>query len=53
MGQEKEYEQREIRRQRELEDKRAITGGVTVSNSIPTQSAESAQKQNDPVVSLQ
>lgn len=44
MGQEKEEEQGEIRRQRELEDKRAITGGVTLSNSVPTQSAESAHK---------
>lgn len=53
IGQEKEEEQREFRRQRELEDKRAAAGGVSVTTSIPTSPVEMAQKHEDPLASLQ
>lgn len=53
IAQGKEEEQREIRRQRDLEEKRASAGGVTVTASIPNQHAESNINQDDPIISLQ
>lgn len=54
VAQEQEEEQREYRRQRDLEEKRASAGNVTVTASVPTnqQSVQQTQ-QDDPMVSLQ
>lgn len=53
IGQEKEEEQRELRRQRELEDKRAAAGGVTVTTSVPAPAAEYVQTQDTSLGALQ
>lgn len=53
IAQGKEEEQREIRRQRDLEEKRAAAGGVTVTATMPNQTADSNIKQDDPMAALQ
>lgn len=53
IAQGKEEEQREVRRQRDLEEKRAAAGGVTVTATMPNQTADSNIKQDDPMVALQ
>ncbi|MHB1279193.1 MAG: PH domain-containing protein [Bacteroidia bacterium] len=53
IAQGKEEQQREIRRERELEDKRAAAGGVTVTATIPNQTSESSVKKDDPLATLQ
>lgn len=53
IAQGKEEEQREIRRQRDLEEKRAAAGGVTVTATMPNQTADNNIKQDDPMIALQ
>lgn len=53
IAQGKEEEQREIRRQRDLEEKRAAAGGVTVTATIPNQTTDNTIKQDDPMAALQ
>jgi hypothetical protein len=52
VAQEQEEEQKEYRRQRDLEEKRATAGNITVSTAIPT-NQNSYQNQEDPMASLQ
>jgi hypothetical protein len=53
-AQEKEEEQREVRRQRDLEEKRATAGGVTVTTSIPNQATVNTEKKEEsPIETLQ
>lgn len=53
IAQGKEEEQREVRRQRDLEEKRAAAGGVTVTATMPNQIADNNTKQDDPMAALQ
>lgn len=54
VAQEQEEVQKEIRRQRDLEDKRASAGNVTVTSNVPTNSQPTQQtQQDDPMASLQ
>jgi Bacterial PH domain/Short C-terminal domain len=54
VAQEQEEVQKEIRRQRDLEDKRASAGNVTVTSNVPTNSQPIQQtQQDDPMASLQ
>lgn len=53
IAQGKEEEQREIRRQRDLEEKRAAAGGVTVTATMPNQTTDNTIKQDDPMAALQ
>lgn len=53
IAQEKEEEQREIRRQRDLEEKRAASGAVSVTTTMPNQIASSNNNQDDPLLALQ
>jgi len=53
IAQEKEEEQREVRRQRELEEKRASSGAVTVTATLPNQKIGDSTSQNDPLSALQ
>ncbi len=54
VAQEQEEIQKEIRRQRDLEDKRASAGNVTVTSGSPSNSQPTQQsQQDDPMASLQ
>ncbi len=53
IAQGKEEEQREVRRQRDLEEKRAAAGVVTVTATMPNQIADNNTKQDDPMAALQ
>ncbi len=53
VAQEQEEIQKEIRRQRDLEDKRAAAGNVTVTSSVPTHNSSLNQQKEDPLASLQ
>lgn len=54
VAQEQEEIQKEIRRQRDLEDKRAAAGNVTVTSGNPTNPQPTQQSpQDDPMASLQ
>jgi hypothetical protein len=53
IAQEREEEQREVRRQRDLEEKRAAAGGVTVTATIPNQTVVDNTRQDDPMAALQ
>lgn len=53
IAQGKEEEQREIRRQRDLEEKRAAAGGVTVTAAIPNQRVDNDNGKDDPLSALQ
>jgi predicted flavoprotein YhiN len=52
-AQQMEEKQIEVRRQLELEEKRAGAGGVTVTAAIPHPNADNAPKQEDPLAALQ
>lgn len=52
LAQEQEEIQLEVRRQRDLEEKRAAAGNVTVSSNVPTHNQPIAQ-QEDPMATLQ
>jgi hypothetical protein len=53
IAQGKEEDQRELRRQMDLEEKRAAAGGVSVSTTIPNHMSDSNTKHDDPMASLQ
>lgn len=56
VAQEQEEIQKEIRRQIDLEDKRASAGNISVNANVPQhtqQSNENSQKQDDPMIALQ
>lgn len=53
VAQEQEEEQKEFRRQRDLEDKRASAGNITVSTATPTNQNVQQTNQEDPMTSLQ
>lgn len=53
VAQEQEEVQKEFRRQRDLEEKRASAGNITVSTEIPTNHNTQQQNQDDPMASLQ
>jgi hypothetical protein len=52
IAQEKEEEQREIRRQRELEEKRAGASNVSLNSTTPNQNSDNDIKKDDPLESL-
>lgn len=53
VAQEQEEIQKEVRRQRDLEDKRASAGNVSVTANVPNQNPQLAPQQEDPMASLQ
>jgi hypothetical protein len=52
IAQEREEEQREIRRQRELEEKRAGASNVSLSSTIPEKNSDVDIKKDDPLETL-
>lgn len=53
IAQEQEEQQQEIRRQRDLEERRAVAGGVTITSTIPNPSSNNTTGQEDPLAVLQ
>jgi hypothetical protein len=52
VAQEQEEIQKEVRRQRDLEDKRAAAGNITVSTAVPSQPVQPIQQTEDPMATL-
>lgn len=53
IAQANEEEQREVRRERLLEEKRAAAGAVNVNSNVPPPSVETVPKQDDPLEAMQ